>query len=131
MSLPESLSKPVPLVGLYVAAAVLYYGLLFWRQSLGKQTSNLEESLSMVFVPVALIGLFFMAMMAAPYFWLFPERHRNGVDRDGTEEEKLRLGRYREYRKRVGVAGRIAELWGWRPFDEPPADYLDGHKKTD
>lgn len=131
MALHELLSRPVPLAGLYVAAAGLYYGSLFWRQSRGKKAGNLEQSFSMVFVPVALIGLLLMALVAVPYFWLFPERHMNVVDLSGTEAEKLRLGQYREYRKKTGIIGRIAELCGWRPFDKPSGLFLErGNVKT-
>jgi hypothetical protein len=122
MPLPESLSKPLPLLGTYIAAGICYYASLFWRQSRGWKTGNLEESFSMIFVPIALAGLFVAAVVATPYFWLFPERHMHVVDTEGTDEEKLRLERYREYQKRVGVAGRIAERLGWRPFDMPPDD---------
>src|SRR4051812_35168214 len=93
MSLPESLSKPLPLLGLYLAAGILYYGSLFWRQSRGWKAGALEESFSMIFVPIALAGLFVAAIVATPYFWLFPERHMHLVDMEGTDEEKLRLER--------------------------------------
>jgi hypothetical protein len=131
MSLFENLSQPLHLLGFYLAAGTCYYGLLFWRQSRGWKISDWEESFSMLFVPIALLGLLLMTVIATPYFWLYPERHMHIADLEGTDEEKRRLEQYREYRRKVGIWRRIAERAGWRPFDKPPDSFFDGKDVKD
>jgi hypothetical protein len=55
----------------------------------------------------------------------------NVADMDGTDQEKLRLKRYRKYRSKVGVVGRIAELCRLRPFDKPPEEFLSSNEAKD
>ncbi|NCC52458.1 MAG: hypothetical protein EOM20_14740 [Spartobacteria bacterium] len=113
------MNKVLTIVAAYLLAAAVYYTFSIWRQSHGIRLARTEESFSMLFVPALLLFMTLFIPFFNVYFWLYPERHKNVVDLEGSEEEKAELEAVREYRKSVGVRARLAEKLGWRPYDLP------------
>jgi len=106
----------------YLVIALVYYSASFLRQKIGRRPGEIEDILSMVFVPALLLFLLLLAPFALVYFWLYPERHRNIVDMNGTQEEIDELVEFCEYRKHIGICLRLAENFGWREYDAPPPE---------
>jgi hypothetical protein len=61
-------------------------------------------------LPVALVfGLVFVmiALVVTPYFLVYPDRHLQKIDIDGTDAQRARLARWRAGYRALGFFGRI------------------------
>jgi len=66
--------------------------------------------LAPIMLPVALlvmIPLGILALIAAPYYFVYPEHHIHQWDFEGTERQKALLVKWRTGHKRLGLFGRI------------------------
>ncbi len=73
-----------------------------------------------VFIVFAIIGAFFFI----PYYWLYPERHAQQIDLDGTSDERHKLEAFRIYRRRVSLWRRILEKARIVAYDSGRHDYF-------
>jgi len=84
---------------------------------LGKNSTDLPWYawiLPPLVLPKALLVMLLLAIPAAisiPYFLLFPERHRQIHDFDGTAHQQARLGRWRAVYSRLTFFGRIGRAF--------------------
>jgi hypothetical protein len=62
--------------------------------------------LSPIWLPIFLL-LAIPAAISIPYFWLFPERHAQVHDFDGTPHQKARLVGWRTAYERLSFADRF------------------------
>ena len=72
-----------------------------------------------VLLPVGLVILLLLAIPAAisiPYFWLFPERHRQLHDFDGSPKQHARLAQWRSAYSRLNLLERIKRASRKRPW---------------
>jgi hypothetical protein len=53
------------------------------------------------------IPLGILALVSIPYFWLYPERHAQRADFEGTESEKARVRRWRNAYRRLSFIARV------------------------
>lgn len=56
---------------------------------------------------LVLIALGILALIATPYFFLFPDHHMQDWDFKGTERQKALLVKWREAHKQLGMFGRV------------------------
>ena len=63
----------------------------------------------MFVVTMVVIGipLGLLALVSIPYFWLYPERHAQQADLEGTESENARLRRWRAAYQKVSFIARV------------------------
>ena len=80
---------------------------------LGKNSADLPWYgwiLAPLVLPGALLVMLLLAIPAAisiPYFFLFPERHRQIHDFDGTTHQQARLARWRSVYSQLNFLGRV------------------------
>jgi hypothetical protein len=48
-----------------------------------------------------------LALISIPFFWLYPDRHMQFADLEGTPEEKARVARWRAAYNRLSFFGRV------------------------
>ena len=48
-----------------------------------------------------------LALISIPLFWVYPDRHMNQYDFEGTPRQKARLAQWRATYDRLGLRGRI------------------------
>jgi hypothetical protein len=53
------------------------------------------------------IPLGILALLSIPFFWLFPERHAQLADFEGTEQQKVRLRQWRLAYGKLSLVGRV------------------------
>jgi len=82
-----------------------------------------------IFTPFAFIGFIVFGIIGAfffiPYYWLYPERHAQQIDLDGSSDERDQLEAFRFYRGRVSLLRRILEKARIVPYDIGPHDYFN------
>jgi len=60
-----------------------------------------------VTIVVVVVPLAVLSLLLTPYYWLYPERHAQQADFEGTEQEKARLHRWRAAYQRLPFIARL------------------------
>ena len=83
----------------------------------------IEWILMPLYVPIFFLVFGMLALLSIPYFWLYPERHANRIDFEGSPEEQERFRAYREYRSRISLGRRVLERLHLVDFDAGPTGH--------
>ena len=71
-------------------------------------------------LPAFFLWMLIFAILSVPFYWLYPEKHLNEIDFEGSEEEKQKLRDYRLAIGKKGMIRRLAEKLTLAQKDDPP-----------
>ena len=71
--------------------------------------SEFRKLIIVLSAPGVIVFLLFLAIFSIPYFWLYPERHVNIIDVDGSKEQQQALQEYRFRLKKKKFFRRLFE----------------------